>query len=93
MAYLMLVCACACWQWQILFLDQGSSFPLGVVVAGSVGVPRWLYRDCWQPYRIPVKVVDCWMIHMGCLMPAACGSLVELGLAFTLYAGSLLTHR
>ena len=89
----MLVRACTCWRWWILFLDQGGSFPPGVVVVGPVGVPQWLYQDCWQPYRIPVKVVDCLMIRMECPMPAACGSLVELGLAFTLYTGPPPTHR
>ena len=84
MAYLTLVHACTYWQWQILFLDQGDGFPPSVVMAGPVGVPRSLYRYCWWPYRIPAKVVDCWMICMECLMPAACGSLVELGLAFAL---------
>ena len=93
MAYLMLVHACTYWQWQILFLDQGSSSPLGVVVVGPVGVPQWLYQDCWWPYRIPVKVVGCWMISVECLMPVACSSLVELGLAFIPYTGPLPTHR
>ena len=89
----MLVRACTYWWWQILFLDQGGDFLPVVVVGGPVGVPQWLFQDCWQPYRIPVKVVGCWLIRAECPMPVVCGSPVELGLAFSLYAGPLPTHR
>ena len=71
----------------------GQQLPARCSCGGPVGVPQWLSQDCWWPYRIPVKAVGCWLIRGECPMPVACGSLVELGLAFSLYAGPLLTHR
>ena len=62
-------------------------------MVGSLGVPRWLYGDYKWPYRTPVKAGDCRSIPVECPMPVEYGSLVELGLAFSLYAGPLLTHR
>ena len=72
---------------------SGQWFPTRHCCGGPVGVPWWLCWGCWSPYRTPVIAVDCWSIPVRRLMPAVYGSLVELGLVFSLYAGPPLTHK